>query len=224
VAIRNVEFATFAFFNHLAVAPAFGVLPGAPPEQNSATLRALFADTPDGATRRVRLREFFGILRMEFAAADIELGFEYAGSPAVVPDGSPAPPRDPAGNDYRPAARPGHRLPHAWFDRLDERVSTHDLLRPGRFLLLAGHRGHAWADAAGTVSAQTGVPIDAVLAGPGAELQGGDGSWYALRGHDDAGAVLVRPDGHVGYRAATAAPDTTAALGGAVRTILGRST
>ena len=161
---------------------------------------------------------------MEFAAADIELGFEYGDSPAVVPDGTPAPPRDPAGNDHRPVARPGHRMPHAWFDRLDERVSTHDLLRPGRFLLIAGAAGRAWADAAEEVSARTGVSIDAVRAGAGAELQGGDGAWYALRGHDDGGAVLVRPDGHVGYRAACAEPDAAAALGAAVDTILGRTT
>jgi 2,4-dichlorophenol 6-monooxygenase len=224
VAIRNVEFATFAFFNHLAVASGFGVLPGAPAEHNREILRVLFSDTADGATRRVRLREFFGTLRMEFAAADIELGFEYADSPAVVPDGTPAPSRDPAGNDYRPVARPGHRLPHAWFDRLDERVSTHDLLRPGRFLLIAGAGGAAWIDAAGAVSARAGMPIDAMRAGAGAELQGGDGTWYALRGHDDAGAVLVRPDGHIAYRAQTAAPDAAEALGAALATVLGRMT
>lgn len=223
VAIRNVEFATFAFFNHLAVASGFGVLPGAPAEHNRAILQRLFSDTADGATRRVRLREFFGTLRMEFAAADIELGFEYADSPAVLPDGSPAPTRDPSGNDYRPVARPGHRLPHAWLDRLDERVSTHDLLRPGRFLLLAGHAGQAWAAAAPGLSADLRVPIDAHLAGPGAELQGGDGTWYALRGHDDTGAVLVRPDGHVAYRAPTAVADARAALGCAMRTALGRA-
>jgi 2,4-dichlorophenol 6-monooxygenase len=222
VGVRNVEFATFCFFNHLAVASGFGVLPGAPPEHNRATLRTLFSDTADGATRRARLREFFETLRMEFQAADIELGFEYGDSPAVVPDGTAAPPRDPTGNAHVQSARPGHRVPHAWFDRLDERVSTHDLLRPGRFLLLAGHQGQAWAEAARAVGDRLGAPIDALLAGPGAELQGGDGTWYGLRGHDDGGAVLVRPDGHVGYRAATSAQDAPAALGAALTTILGR--
>jgi 2,4-dichlorophenol 6-monooxygenase len=161
---------------------------------------------------------------MEFAAADIELGFAYDASPAVVPDGTDAPPRDPAGNDYRPAARPGHRLPHAWFDRLDARVSTHDLLRPGAFLLLAAPAaGAAWTAAAGAASAALGVEVDVHTAGPGGELQGGDGSWYALRGHDDAGAVLVRPDGHVGFRAVGGVDRPDEVLTGALRTILGRT-
>ena len=141
VGIRNVEFATSAFFNHLAVAGGFGVLPTAPVGHNRAVLEALFSDTLDGASRRARLHEFFETLRVEFQAADVELGFAYGDSPAVVPDGTPAPPRDPTGREHVQAARPGHRLPHAWFDHGAQRVSTHDLLRPGRWLLLAGERG-----------------------------------------------------------------------------------
>jgi 2,4-dichlorophenol 6-monooxygenase len=212
VGIRNVEFATFAFFNHLAVSGGFGVMPGAPVAHNRAMLEALFSDTADGRTRRVRLHEFFNTLRMEFAAADIELGFEYGDSPAVVADGSAPPPRDPAGHVLEQTTRPGHRLPHAWLDRLGERVATHDLVRGGRFLLLAGERGEAWTSAAAAIAVQRGVAIDAYRAGPGGELCGGDGSWYRLRGHDAAGAILVRPDGHVAFRAATGADDARAAL------------
>jgi 2,4-dichlorophenol 6-monooxygenase len=187
-------------------------MPGAPVAHNRAMLEALFSDTADGRTRRVRLQEFFNTLRMEFAAADIELGFEYGDSPVVVADGSPAPPRDPAGHELQQSTRPGHRLPHAWLDRLGERVATHDLVRAGHFLLLAGEHGDAWTAAAGAVATQRGVPIDAYRAGPGGELHGGDGSWYGLRGHDAAGAILVRPDGHVAFRAATGATDAHAAL------------
>ena len=212
VGIRNVEFATFAFFNHLAVAGGFGVLPNAPVGHNRAVLEALFSDTLDGEIRRVRLSEFLGTLRIEFAAADVELGFEYGDSDVVVADGTLAPPRDPTGHDYVQAARPGHRLPHAWLDQGAERVATHDLLRPGRWLLLAGERGADWIAAAPAVAAARGVQIDAFRAGPGGDLQGGDGSWYALRGHDPGGALLVRPDGHVAFRALTAADDARGAL------------
>ena len=212
VGIRNVEFATSAFFNHLAVAGGFGVLPNAPVGHNRAVLEALFSDTLDGAARRTRLHEFFETLRVEFQAADVELGFEYGDSPVVVPDGTPAPPRDPTGREHVQAARPGHRLPHAWFDRGAHRVSTHDLLRPGRWLLLAGERGEDWVGAATVVAGERDLPLDAYRAGPGGDLQGGDGAWYALRGHDAAGVVLVRPDGHVAYRSHTAVADATGAL------------
>jgi 2,4-dichlorophenol 6-monooxygenase len=223
VARRNVDFATFAFFNHLAVASAFGVLPDAPRERNEATLRALFSDTADGAMRRWRLEGFFSTLRLEFGAADIELGFDYADSPAVVPDGTPAPFRDPAGSEHRPVARPGHRLPHAWLDRLGNRVATHDLLRPGRFLLLAGSRGAPWIAAAQEAARALGAPVDTLLVGPGGELTGGDGTWPALRGHDEHGAILVRPDGHVAFRAATADVAADDVLRHALETALGRA-
>jgi 2,4-dichlorophenol 6-monooxygenase len=212
VGIRNVEFATFAFFNHLAVAGGFGVLPNAPVDHNRAVLDALFSDTLDGRAHRVRLHEFFDTLRMEFGAADIELGFEYSDSPVVVADGTAPPPRDPTGHDYVQTARPGHRLPHAWLDQGADRVSTHDLLAPGRWLLLAGERGTEWISAASLVAEERGVPIDAYRAGPGGDLQGGDDAWRDLRGHDSGGTILVRPDGHVVFRAPTALPRPVDAL------------
>ena len=130
-----------------------------------------------------------GILRIEFASADMELGFEYADSPVVAPDGTPAPPRDPAALEYVPVARPGHRLPHADLDRAGAATTTHDLLEPGAFLLLAGGRGASWCAAAETL----GIRAHAI--GPEEDLRAADGAWYELRGHGDEGAVLVRPDG-----------------------------
>jgi 2,4-dichlorophenol 6-monooxygenase len=220
---RNVEFSTFAFFNHLAVRAGFGMLPGAPPEHNRAALEALFADTADGATRRARLREFFHTLRMEFGAADIELGYEYADSGVVVPDGTPAPPRDPTGHRYEQVARPGHRMPHAWLIRDGERVATHRLLRPGSFLLLAGSDGGAWLEAAAAVAPERGVAIEALRVGPDLELADRDGAWTQLRGHDEGGAVLVRPDGHVAMRCLQAPADIRAILGAGLGTALGLS-
>jgi 2,4-dichlorophenol 6-monooxygenase len=221
VARRNVDFATFAFFNHLAVGAGFGLLPGAPVEFNSAALSALYADTIDGEMRRARLREFFGTLRMEFGAADIELGFDYASSPATIQDGSPAPPRDPVGHRYVPTSRPGHRLPHAWLTRRGASLSTHDLLRPGVFLLLAGEDGDPWVAAADQATGDLRVQIDAHLVGDACELRAADGAWKDLSGHDPGGALLVRPDGHVCLRVMTAPPDPSRALHDALRAVLG---
>jgi 2,4-dichlorophenol 6-monooxygenase len=200
VGARNVEFATFSFFNHLGARAAFGMLPGAPTEHNRAVLEALFSDTSEGQIRQLRLYEIFQTLRFEFQAADVELGFHYGGSSVVVPDGSDAPPRDPAGHLYVPTARPGHRLPHAWLERDGGRISTHALLQPGAFLLLAGERGQEWLVELENEAAARGIAAAAYCVG-GAELHDVDGEWERLRGHGSTGAVLVRPDGHVAFRA-----------------------
>lgn len=197
---QNVDFATVAFFNTLSAIAGFGVLPDAPREHNEAVLESLFAENAQGAHRRARLREYFDTMRMEGQAADMELGFEYGDSPAVLPDGTAPPPRDPTGHRCVPCARPGHRLPHAYLDRFGSSLSTHDLLRPGSFLLLVGNEGQTWCKAAEELFAERGVDLVAHCIGPGDELRDRDGLWAQVRGHDESGAVLVRPDGHVAAR------------------------
>jgi 2,4-dichlorophenol 6-monooxygenase len=199
VARRRVEFSTFSFFNHLSVSGGFGMLPGATEEHNCGVLEALFADSPDGATRRAQLDEMLNTLRREFQLADLDLGFEYSSSPAVVPDGSAAPPRDPVGADYRPVARPGHRLPHAWLVRAGVAVSTHQLLDPARHVLLTG-ASDAWAE----VAAEVGSGVVVLQVAEHGDVQDRTGAWARLRGHTEDGAVLVRPDGHIAFRAQTA--------------------
>ena len=58
--------------------------------------------------RRARRTEYYNTLRWEYGAADVELGFHYADSPAVVPDGTPDPDRDPTGHEHVQQARPGY--------------------------------------------------------------------------------------------------------------------
>jgi 2,4-dichlorophenol 6-monooxygenase len=212
VARRRVEFATFCFFNHLSVSGGFGMLPGADEAHNRGVLEALFSDTPDGETRRAQLEEMVFTLRREFQHADIDMGYEYADSPVVVPDGSEAPPRDPVGHDYRPVARPGHRMPHAWLTRGGEPVATHRLIRSGAFLLLAGSEAPEWGEAAAEFSQRTGVAVDCYTVGADGDLGDFEGTWAQLRGHDDTGALLVRPDGHVAFRAETRPSDARSTL------------
>jgi 2,4-dichlorophenol 6-monooxygenase len=201
VASRRVEFATFSFFNHLSVNGAFGMMVGASEAHNREVLERLFSDSPDGETRRAQLEEMFYTLRREFQHADIDLGYDYADSPAVVPDGSEPPARDPVGRDYVQVARPGHRMPHAWLARDGTKVATHHLVRTGRFLLLAGADGEPWRGAARALSDESGVPLDAYRVAVDGDLRDLDGTWANLRGHGDGGAILVRPDGHVAFRA-----------------------
>lgn len=130
----------------------------------------------------------------------MELGFSYESS-AVVPDGSEPPEVEDAVIDYVATARPGHRAPHVWLESEGKRSSTLDLF-DRVFTLLTGPRGRAWAEGAVEVSGRFGVEIEAHVIGAGGDYGDVDGSWGKQYGVTEGGAVLVRPDGHVAWRAA----------------------
>ena len=208
---RNVNWALFTFSNHLVTGAAMGIAPGRARE----AFTALLADTDDGQARRHRFRELMQTHRTEFQAHDLEIGFRYEAG-AVVPDGTPPPERDPTGRNYVPGTRPGSRLPHAWISHAGRRVSTLDLVRPGRLLLITGRQGAAWHGAALTVGDSLGVPLDVVEACDDLRPAFGAHRWSSVRGVGDAGAILVRPDQHVAWRLADAAPCAVTALREAV--------
>ncbi|WP_319456979.1 MULTISPECIES: FAD-dependent monooxygenase [unclassified Mycobacterium] len=231
VTARNVEWAMMTYFNGFATRGAWGVVPEAPPGHNADNWRRLFADTSDGASRRALLREFLQTQRAEYQARDIELGYHYADGGAVVADGTPAPARDPLGVSYIQVARPGHRVPHASLVRGGEAISTHHLLtHPGAFVLLAGADGRPWLDAAEAVERTAGVELNSwQVLGPQATdddasaLRDVRGDWRQLRGHGEAGAVLIRPDGHVAYRSANLPDEPERELTSALATVLAKS-
>jgi putative polyketide hydroxylase len=102
--------------------------------------------------------------------------------------------------------QPGTRVPHAW---VQEGISTLDLV--GRdFTILVRDDAAIWTAAAAAVSATLGVPIAARTVG---ELPG-------LAGH---GALLVRPDDFIGWRADELPADPEKALHQALSTLLARS-
>jgi 2,4-dichlorophenol 6-monooxygenase len=153
---------------------------------------------------------------MEFQAHDTEIGFRYD-SAAIVPDGTEAPPPSLMGDVYTPVTRPGHRLPHVWLTRGGEQLSTLDLVGRGRFTLLVGPRDAGWREAA----AASNVAIDVVAIGDGADYRDPSGDWARLRGIDEHGAILVRPDGHVGWRMPTGGQVAERKLADALAAILG---
>jgi hypothetical protein len=127
--------------------------------------------------------------------------------------------------DARPAlppaeltGQPGTRAPHVWLARDGERLSTIDLF--GRhFVLLTGSDGASWIDAARSLP---GIAVDAFRIGAGGELADPEGRWAAAYGVTAGGAVLVRPDGFVAWRAAQAAGDPGWALAAAFSELLAR--
>lgn len=224
----NVAWALSSYWNHLlSAASIFAIHPanvyeavGQPDEDNE--ISGLFANTPDGRMRRARMKDVFMTHRIEMFDHDVELGFVYERG-ALVADGTQVPERDPWGNEYRPTTRPGHRLPHAWLEMNGQRVSTHDLLdEKASFALIANHRGQAWCDAARAAAAQLGIKISTVRVAPDGEALDTDHTWAVLSQVGDDGAVLVRPDGMVAWRAKNIASDPAHVLRNALSAILSR--
>lgn len=137
-------------------------------------------------------------------------------SPAVVPDGSKPPEVSDPVTEYLPSAHPGCRAPHVWLESNGQKVSTIDLLGRG-FVLLAASGGAFWRTAAN----QHDLPgIDVRVLGE--DFTDPEGTWMAAYGLSEGGAVLVRPDSYVGWRAASAPVDPKRALAEAFGQIFAR--
>jgi putative polyketide hydroxylase len=141
-------------------------------------------------------------------------------SAAVIPDGTAAPQVNDPVVDHVPVARPGHRAPHVWGEAEGARVSILDMFGAG-FSVVS--RTAAWTQAATTVGEPLGVPIRGVLVGEGGAFVPEDAAAFdELYEIGDRGCVLVRPDGHVGWRVTDDAnPEDRLEL--ALNTILDRS-
>jgi 2-polyprenyl-6-methoxyphenol hydroxylase-like FAD-dependent oxidoreductase len=145
----------------------------------------------------------------------LELGYRYE-STAVIPEPGDDGRADDGWADSGLAhrhprdlrAQSGSRAPHVFLSRDGARISTLDLFGKN-FVLLSGPLGAAWQEAARAAAERLGVGLDAYqVAGgddgdPAEGILAGDGNRFrsAYRMAPD-GAVLVRPDGFVAWRAA----------------------
>ncbi|KAG5800709.1 hypothetical protein H9Q69_000268 [Fusarium xylarioides] len=103
---------------------------------------------------------------------------------------------------YDASTYPGCRLPHVWLNTSvpSEPVSTIDLAGHGKFVLFTGVGGEAWQTAAQEVSEKLGVPLDVHVIGYRQQWEDFYFNWQRVRGVEDSGAVLVRPDRFVAWR------------------------
>ena len=185
-------------------------------EQALANARSLGrGETLDAAPPSALARpEFLNELGMIFGA-------QYE-SDAIVPDGTPPPKVANPVTDYEPSARPGSRAPHVWIERDAARRSTVDLFDGRKFTLLAGPEGGAWCDAARAAAERLGAPLDALRISAAVSPADGEGRWLATYGLERDGAVLVRPDGYVAWRKASAPADPFVEVSGALEHVLSR--
>ena len=145
---------------------------------------ALDRDDAAGGAARARLSNLLFAVRLrEYQTDGIQLGYRYRASPICVADPAALEPPDDH-MVYQPSTFPGCRAPHAW-------------LAPGRSTLDLFGRGFAL------------LRFDPALRGEG--LARAVGAWGAPIAITDVASpeiaalyerklVLVRPDGHVGWR------------------------
>jgi hypothetical protein len=184
---------------------------GTAEEPTTARMQATLAD-PAG---RRAVQEAIAAQAEHFDMLGLQLGYVYTQG-ALVTDGSAPPELDNPVREYAPSGRPGARLPHAWLEADGKRVSSLDLVRGDAFTLVSWQESEAWAKAIATLAR---VPVVHVRVGDDAVDP--DGGFAAVCGIEPGGALLVRPDQHVAWRAKSRPADPGAELGAALRTILG---
>lgn len=138
----------------------------------------------------------------------MELGFHYEDG-ALAPDGTPPPAVADVVQNYVPTGRPGHRAPHVELQGPDGRRSILDLFEK-EMVLLTGPQGASWVAAAREAAGT--VPMQAWTIGDDGDFSAPGEDWFSIYGIEADGAVLVRPDGHVAWRASRMAADPKAEL------------
>lgn len=201
---RNCDWGLFTFKNSNVINAAVGLVTGQT-EANRSSLAQLFEDSEIGRSRRAQVALIVDSQCIEFSAHDIELGFHY-NQGFHVPDGSDTPESDPFGQIYVPTTRPGHRLPHAWVERNDSVISTHDLVGSDLgFLVITDSYGSDWVSTAKQCASAYNIQISIAQVGPrghkSTDVIDYDEQWEKVKCLKRGGALLIRPDNFVAWRA-----------------------
>jgi 2,4-dichlorophenol 6-monooxygenase len=158
-------------------------------------------DAPYDPETEAAMRQDIEEMYFEYHAHGMEMNRAYD-SGAVIADGSELVYARDSTQFYQRSTRPGSMVPHVWLARRSDsaRFSTLDIAGKQRFVLLTGHGGEAWRDAAAKLAQAAGVALETVLIGPRLDYEDVYGAWEKIRDVDSEGCVLVRPDLHVAWR------------------------
>jgi hypothetical protein len=176
--------------------------------KRKAHARALEEDSPLGRNMRAELQEAFRQTEQQFSAAGAEMNHFYR-SQAIDINDEGVDTREPVYESdrdlhYTKGTIPGMRLPHAWLvERMTgDLVSTQDLAGKGRFTLFTGIGGaETWSRAAAAAQQDIhGLTITVFTIGWNQQYLDTEGTWNQVKGVEEDGVVLVRPDRFVGWR------------------------
>lgn len=127
-------------------------------------------------------------------------------------------------DQLRLTGEPGTRAPHMWVRAGGERCSTLDLYEKS-FVLLTGSEGEMWRTAAKEAIEHFSLGLNCYLVGngPNDDLIPEGVDWAEKHGTTPEGAVLVRPDGFVAWRAEGRVADPASKLRKVLEQLLCRS-
>jgi 2,4-dichlorophenol 6-monooxygenase len=202
---------------------SLGLLDSVDPVKMQQNMDARCNDTTDAERQREAIRNAIASKVYEFDAHGVEMNHRY-NSQAVVKDGQPEPKfeRD-AELHFQPTSWPGARLPHVWlFGQDGEKVSSLDLTGHGVFTILTGIGGDAWVAAAKAISKELGIQINVHKIGPRQVWQDLSGDWARVHEIRDSGALLVRPDHHIAWRAEAVVANAEGELRRVIKAVLDR--
>ncbi|SIN67672.1 2,4-dichlorophenol 6-monooxygenase [Parasphingorhabdus marina DSM 22363] len=199
---------------------ALGLDKAETPDQMRKAMMSMGDDSEEGKTKRAALDKAIYGTRDVFDNPGIEIQHRYSSS-AVADDGS----EDPGYKGdpevfVEQTTYPGARLPHAWITVNGIRQSLLYLCGGTKFTILTGVSGSGWIGAAKAVHDALGVQINVIQIGAMREVQDIYGEWSRVREIDESGAVVVRPDHHIAWRAQGWSADGPAALMDAMKAIL----
>ncbi|KAJ1336133.1 2,4-dichlorophenol 6-monooxygenase [Microdochium nivale] len=189
----------------------------------------LAAATPEGAAKRRELRDAIEATEDEVQALGIQMNQVYAGtgSTAVLMGEGDAEPAFAGLNPLRQVkvtTFPGYHMPHVWLaaGATSPRVSTLDLCGKGAFTVITGIGGAAWIDAARAITVGGGVTVRGFSIGFHCDYMDCYRDWEKIRGVEDDGVVLVRPDHFVAWRSMTSVTNPTSVLRSVLAHLLGK--
>ena len=181
-------------------------------------------NTPKADAQREKLRKAVEDTQYIYNCHGVEMNLRYESS-AVVPDGSPDEEFKRDQELYHQASsRPGAMVPHVWLvDQEQQKASTVDICGNGKFTLITGIGGEAiWKSALTEIEKTLGITISLIVVGPGQQYEDIYGDFARARDISETGALLVRPDNIVAWRAQEASAKSGLELVAAMQSIVGK--
>ncbi|MDG2089972.1 MAG: FAD-dependent monooxygenase [Gammaproteobacteria bacterium] len=204
---------------------ALGLANADSPEQKIKNIAKRKETNLKAEEQRKKLRQAVEGTQYIYNCHGVEMNLRYTSS-AVISDGSPDEVFIRDKELYHQASsRPGAMVPHVWLiDQDQQKISTVDICGKGKFTLITGLGGlEQWSSALAEIEKTLGINVNLRVIGPGQDYEDIYGDFARVRDISETGALLVRPDNIVAWRAQEANEKSGAELVASMQSILGKT-